>query len=173
MFKITVFVSVILFFLTSFSLAQQDQITNHTYYPSPSGVYNTLRLYPTDGIEPTSNCANQGEMYYDLSDSQAYVCDGTNWQPLGGWGSGGISYTYYCYLGTWGTPLCPASVTIGEQGPCDAGFTVQRELGSWGDCNNCNKPSGLGNVFLAPGGSCGGNCAGPNITLGQAYVCSQ
>ena len=73
-----------------FAQGPDDSITITTYYPSPHGVYRTLRLYPNDGIDPAVACTKPGEMYYDLSDNQVYVCDGSSgqWQPLGG-GAGG------------------------------------------------------------------------------------
>jgi len=91
--------------------------------------------------------------------------------------AGGYSYTLYCYNnGGDGSPVCPASVTIGTQGPCDSGFKVVKELGSWGNCCKCvNYQS----YFLPPGGSCGGNtgCWGGGSCssgiFGKAYVCAQ
>lgn len=66
----------------------QEQITLTTYYPAPYGVYKQLKLNPTDDFDPALPYADEGAMYYDASDSQAYICDGSGWQPLGGGGFG-------------------------------------------------------------------------------------
>ena len=88
--KIIIFVGIILFFGVGFCLAQEE-ITITTYYPSPYGVYKNLRLYPTDDIDPTGACSDKGVMYYDDSDNQLYVCDGSAWQSsMGGVPSGAI-----------------------------------------------------------------------------------
>ena len=80
---------------------------------------------------------------------------------------GGYSYTYWCYDNSGhGTPVCPDSVTIGTQGPCDSGFTVKRDLGQFGYCVVVNH---LGDYFSAPGTT----CSGPTGKVGEAYVCSQ
>jgi len=67
------------FFITS--VFAEDSITITTYYPSPYGVYKTLRLYPNDSNTPGNACSNRGEMYYDDSDNQVYVCNGV-WASL-------------------------------------------------------------------------------------------
>ena len=73
-----------------------EEITITTYYPSPYGIYKNLRLYPNDDVNPGEACANEGEMYFDDSDSQPMVCrDGATWlewQTLGG--GGGVLSVY-------------------------------------------------------------------------------
>ena len=96
-------------------------------------------------------------------------------------GGGGTSYTYYCFNDNqirWGGyPVCPATVTVGTQGPCDSGFKVSKALGVWGTCI-CAAPNFIF-AFLPPGGSCGteGTCpSGGSVSpvmSGQAFVCSQ
>jgi hypothetical protein len=153
MFKITVLISAILFFITSFSFAA-DEITITTYYPSPHGVYGELRLYPNTG--PTSNCNSAddiGKLYYDDDSSiiphQAYVCRQTgtstyNWEQLN-WEqlvAGGYCHTYYS--------TSMASCT------CPAGETNKKDLGSWGYCHWPGfNPFGLiDDYFRPPGLSC-------------------
>ncbi len=78
------FISLICFINYSFS---QEEITIATYYPSPSGVYQTLRLFPTNpaGYAGTgSACANNGEMFYSIADNQIITCTNNTWQILGG-----------------------------------------------------------------------------------------
>ncbi|MDD2680082.1 MAG: hypothetical protein PHO03_04735 [Candidatus Omnitrophica bacterium] len=65
----------------------EDTLTITTYYPSPYGVYKTLRLYPNDDNTPGGECANEGEIVFDKSESQLYTCRGTpslTWQVVGG-----------------------------------------------------------------------------------------
>lgn len=60
-----------------------ETMTIDTYYPSPYGTYNMLRLYPHNNIDPNGVCSNKGELYFDDSDNSIYYCDGTNWIPVG------------------------------------------------------------------------------------------
>jgi hypothetical protein len=91
--------------------------------------------------------------------------------------SGGASYTLYCFSDSAnGTPVCPASVTIGSQGPCDTGFTVKKDLGAWGACTyqySDGPPAMRSYYFLPPGGHCGARDYGGDGLMGEAYVCSQ
>jgi hypothetical protein len=61
----------------------QETLTITTFYPSPVGIYRTLILSPTDDFDPNSICDTEGQMFYDDSDNQIYVCDGSDWQPIG------------------------------------------------------------------------------------------
>ena len=161
---------------------QSEQITITTYYPSPYGVYKNLRLFPYAGISAGTSCSStnkQGDLAYSLNTNQPLYCNGTTWMAMGG--GGGASYTYYCFTNststhTYGTPACPASVSIGTQGPCASGFIVKRALGHWGYCwSNCSGCS-ITRFSLPPGGSCGydenGHAYSTNL-VGNAYVCSQ
>lgn len=67
-------------FSSSFFKSNSEDIFITTFYPSPYGIYNQLRLEATDTIDPLAVCSDKGKMYYDDSDSQMYVCDGANWQ---------------------------------------------------------------------------------------------
>ena len=79
--KKTIFIILFLLFAKTLSFAQGDEITITTYYPSPHGVYNTLRLSP----QPRPDSCNAGEMYYDSTDNIIYYCDGSvgQWESLG------------------------------------------------------------------------------------------
>jgi hypothetical protein len=78
--KLIIGILVIIILLHAKAFSQtQETLTVTTYYPSPRGVYKTLRLYPTDDYAPGGACSNKGEMYYDDSDNQVYTCDGTKW----------------------------------------------------------------------------------------------
>lgn len=58
----------------------QERLTITTYYPSPYGVYKTLRLFP-DAIGLGGACAAEGEMQYSSSVHMLLVC--TNTTPTG------------------------------------------------------------------------------------------
>jgi len=155
-----------------FLVCSAEDVTITTYYPSPYGSYNELQLYPhTPATTACDATHGVGTMFYDSSTAELKVCKGAaGWLAFGG---GGVSYTYYCYSnGAWGTPSCPGSVTIGTQGPCDAGFTVSKYLGVWGTC--CNPAyavcGGGSSYFIPPGGTCG--AGGSYGVGGKAYVCS-
>ena len=51
----------------------QEQITLTTYYPSPYGIYNKVRLYPHD----EGAACTPGELYYNSS-GMLYMCDNTS-----------------------------------------------------------------------------------------------
>ena len=64
--------------------AQNDEkMSVATYYPSPYGVYKTLRLYPRTEIAPGTTCPNAGEMIFNENDKKVYFCDGNIWTVLG------------------------------------------------------------------------------------------
>ena len=159
-----------------------------TYYPAPFGEYQELSANKLKvGSHTTTTTAvsagatrfsdqisgladNEGvagDLYYDNSAKNFKYHDGNNWKNFG---SGGVSYTANCFVSAdLGTPVCPASVTIGEQGPCISGFTVRAALGSWGICYTAGF--GSYNYFLPPVGSCPAPYG--SGAVGQAYVCSQ
>ncbi len=67
-------------FLNYVLFAQNTEtITVSTYYPSPHGVYKTLRLYPNKDFDPNKACSSKGNMSYNDSDGHVYVCDGNRW----------------------------------------------------------------------------------------------
>ncbi len=100
----------------AFLSAADETLTITTYYPSPYGVYKTLRLYPNDTIDPTAaSCPNRGEMYFDDSDGKLYVCSGASgsatWQSAGGggyWTKNGNNI-YNNNTGTVGIGIDPAA----------------------------------------------------------------
>jgi len=83
------FLLVLLLSIVSVCFAQGDseQLTITTYYPSPYGVYKTLRLFPQE-LASGDPCTNAGEMAYSNSanPNQVLVCNGSTWNPLGGTG---------------------------------------------------------------------------------------
>jgi len=77
----------------------QEQLTITTYYPSPYGVYNTLRLFPHTGFTPGAACSNRGEMFYSAGDDQLYICNGSWTSFAGHWALSGTSL--YPNSDTW------------------------------------------------------------------------
>ncbi len=86
---VTIIAALILLFNLTLARAQEN-IRITTYYPSPSGVYNMLRLNPTS-IQPQNPCARPGEMYYYTGlpptwPEGLYVCAGGSWTLFAGVG---------------------------------------------------------------------------------------
>ncbi len=83
MVRITQIILVLLILLSI--VYAQETLTVTTYYPSPYGVYKTLRLAPSDDISPSSMCSQGGEMYYHRTSNQIYFCNEATlrWQALG------------------------------------------------------------------------------------------
>jgi hypothetical protein len=57
--------------------AQEERITLTTYYPAPFGVYQTMRLFPSNVCTPFVACPRPGEMCYRAADNRMYICGGS------------------------------------------------------------------------------------------------
>ncbi len=84
--KIIFFVSAIIL-LSSYANAT-EQITLTTYYPSPFGAYDRLRLLPRP--ELTETPCHLGLMYFRDADNRLQICEADSagnpfWGPLGVW----------------------------------------------------------------------------------------
>ena len=68
------------------AFAQTESITLTTYYPSPVGEYQNLRLNPSG--DPGCDATKEGLMYYDNGLNAIRVCGGAGpaWQDVGGGG---------------------------------------------------------------------------------------
>jgi len=66
----------IIFLPSSFS--KDEFITLTTYYPSPVGIYHTLRLSPG---EPAKN-PKEGDMYYDINEHTFKFYDSSKWSGV-------------------------------------------------------------------------------------------
>lgn len=91
--KINKIVLVILFLLSLFmaqgySAPKEETITITTYYPSPKGVYKSLRLFPSSGSRVNDPClpAQEGEMFYNKDDHTPFICSDRKWKALPGTG---------------------------------------------------------------------------------------
>ncbi len=82
-----ILILIFLFFASAVFAQGEESISITTYYPSPHGVYSTLRLYPKN-VDPFSlpcSASNAGEIYYYSGNNQLYLCNGTNWVTTGGY----------------------------------------------------------------------------------------
>ena len=195
-----IFISVVMLFLLLFACRAEEILTIATYYPSPYGSYNELQtnklavgdtngngsldaadqpprqgqlqvgrgvIFTPQDFLPGSD-VREGEVVYDSAPRLLRYYNGSEWKAVGG-----SCYTQYCYQSSnYGTPVCPATVMMDAQGPCDSGFFVRKSLGAWGYCGNNDH-----SYFLPPGGTCGPLHAsytdGLTHRVGQAYLCCQ
>ncbi|MFA5271539.1 MAG: hypothetical protein WC412_04250, partial [Candidatus Omnitrophota bacterium] len=96
--------SLIFVFSAPLKAQNAETLTITTYYPSPMGVYQNLRLFPV-ATAPLSACDSadeEGIIYYNnaAGQNQLMICRETapltfNWQPVGGgfWGLSGNNLT--------------------------------------------------------------------------------
>ncbi len=90
MFKRIYLIVLLSLFFTPSCLSQgSETITLTTYYPSPYGVYQCLRLYPDENCgTPAGKCDcdsdNEGTMCYNGSEDIIYICDGSDWRIASG-----------------------------------------------------------------------------------------
>ncbi|MDD5044100.1 MAG: hypothetical protein PHU91_01675 [Candidatus Omnitrophica bacterium] len=73
--------------LFCFAQSASEQITLTTYYPSPYGVYKSLRIYPSNVAPATCDANTAGTMYFSgtyasggILANAMYFCDGTRWR---------------------------------------------------------------------------------------------
>jgi len=74
--RVAFFSGYMIFALAMACSAQQNEtLTIATYYPSPSGVYQTVRLNPSAGPGDCNGVAPPlGKMYFDSVNNALYVC---------------------------------------------------------------------------------------------------
>lgn len=88
--KILFFVLICVSCLLVSSIFAQETITVATYYPAPLGVYQNLRLFPTNTVPSCAGANDEGTMYYNAARGQVLICvqnpPGTfGWQGVGLW----------------------------------------------------------------------------------------
>ncbi len=75
-------------FLNSSLFGQGSEVNSvTTYYPAPYGIYQTLRLFPTNPAAFAglgTACADNGTMFYSNANNQIITCTNNVWQTLGG-----------------------------------------------------------------------------------------
>ena len=71
-------------FFAASAFAGRVELT--TYYPAPTGEYNTVKYTPTTPAPFLCTAGVKGTVYYDSDPAIAglYVCDGTQWTSVGG-----------------------------------------------------------------------------------------
>jgi len=95
-FSSLIIVIIICFCLCVYLSAQSEEVqTITTYYPSPQGIYYSVRLYPNRN-PPACDAAhqeNEGLLHYNdvavgtLTNIGLYYCNGNQWQFIGGSGT--------------------------------------------------------------------------------------
>lgn len=90
--KNIIFVMLMVALSVCFPAFSQENITISTYYPSPFGVYETLRLFPT--TQPGAIPCEEGTMYFDINTQQVMICaqnaaGNPVWQGVGLWSRNG------------------------------------------------------------------------------------
>ena len=109
-----------LFFLLSCTLASAETMTFSTYYPSPSGSYDRLRLVPRSAADLTCDEHSIGVLFFDegdaddTTDDRLLVCKADGFQSVGGWELDTANNFIY----PEGTPTDPETwVGIGTNSP--------------------------------------------------------
>lgn len=140
--KIIVFAGMVLFLGMTLCFAQQESLTITTYYPSPHGVYGTLRLYPSADNPSTKVCSNNeiGEMYFHdgtVKEAGIYYCNGSAWVKQGG------------------GEFPPGVILEFEGNTCPAGWTYKGPSPAFptnkGQVHFCEKSGGGGEYCVTSG----------------------
>ncbi|MBZ0165834.1 MAG: tail fiber domain-containing protein [Candidatus Omnitrophica bacterium] len=98
-----------------------ETLTMTTYYPSPFGVYQSLRLAP-NASPPTCSGSTVGTLYVDAA-NDLYYCDGTSYtQSFGQWRANGNNV----YPVNWAT----AEIGIGTSTPSER-LTISGDEGDY------------------------------------------
>ncbi len=125
--------------------ASEESLTITTYYPSPYGVYNELRLYPHNCSSPNNcNASQQGLMCYDNTTTPGIpkVCEGGNWVSIGGGVSSGAVMSFKltsCPSGWSELTAARGRYLVGL--PAGAGGSLAAEVGT-ALSNQENRPVG-------------------------------
>ncbi len=68
----------------------EESLSITTYYPSPSGIYNEMRLFPHATPATSCDSTTEGTMFYNITAHELQVCRGVTWGGGGGlWSSSG------------------------------------------------------------------------------------
>ncbi len=106
MLKKSLSLGMVLFLSCCAAFAQEESFTITTYYPSPYGSYNELKVGRSVTYMPVNNYASlpnprEGELVYNGPDRKFYYWDGSGWKVLGG-GSTNCDRRILESLSCWG-----------------------------------------------------------------------
>ena len=88
--KKTLLFCLLILFVNTLCFAQSnytESLTVTTYYPAPYGVYQNLKLNPTDTV-PSDSALSAGVMYYNNSMDVIRYYNNTTWVNMTGEGGG-------------------------------------------------------------------------------------
>ena len=168
--KLRLFFLMAFVFLPVFVFAQpvqyEESITITTYYPSPYGSYNELRLYPHSDPVTTCNINTKGTMYYDSEDNQIYFCNGNAWIRSGYWAASGNNIYN----------INPDNVGIGTTAPTQKLDVTGYVKGRSGLCigDDC-RSNWMPNTITVRAEACGSahdivaNCPHGSVLIGGGY----
>ncbi|MDD2690053.1 MAG: hypothetical protein PHT41_07900 [Candidatus Omnitrophica bacterium] len=117
------------FLLLSTAIAQSEDLTITTYYPSPKGTYSELRLSPH--ISSTScDSSTIGTLYYDSNPPGGLtICTSSGWQQLGIPSGAVMSFNLRsCPAGWSELTSARGRYIVGAQGGASVGATVGTKL---------------------------------------------
>ena len=173
MHKVTPFLLCFLLVLAIASISfasdgQGEQLTITTYYPSPYGVYKTLRLFPFPDCGSVGGCQN-GELCTQEGTGNFYICRSSSWELVGGgfWaGSGNNIYN-----------INSGNVGVGTNNPAqklDVSGTAQmtgfKMTANAGDGKVLTSDaSGVGTWRTSAAGTLPANCQGASTLDTDAY----
>jgi microcystin-dependent protein len=96
--------------------AAEKKITLTTYYPSPYGEYQQIKLNPNDNAPGVCSSSNEGAMFYSRSSHEIRVCqqagDAYAWSPLGGGAPTGMVAAFAMTSVPSGWLICDGSLKL-------------------------------------------------------------
>lgn len=121
-------ICVICFLIFLISVFAEESLTITTYYPSPYGVYNELRLYPHSPATTACDSTQEGNTYYDLNAHNLYVCryNGTTyaWESGGGFWTASGNNIYNTNTGKVGIGTNLPTVKLDVSGDLNVSGTI-------------------------------------------------
>ncbi len=128
------FISLIVLVPCALILAEES-ISITTYYPSPYGVYNEIRLYPHSVPVTSCDSTTEGTIFYNLTAHDIQICRGAAWGGGSGFWAGSGNDIYNTNSG---------NVGIGKNTP-------SATLHILGDDPPAGNPLGTGKWFFTQG----------------------
>ncbi len=141
----------------------EEAIAITSYYPSPYGVYNEIRLYPHDAPLTSCDSTTEGTMFYNITAKELQVCSG-----LVGWG--GSSSSFWAASGNNIYNINSGYVGIGTNSPGEL-FHIYSPTGVGGEIKVENAFSGkTADIhYKADGREWDAGAAGSNRTNANSF----